>query len=174
LATGENFPDALAGGAGAAQARLPLLLTRRDLLPDVTAEVLRDLGIQRVIVLGGSAAVSDAVLTRLRDSGVLVERIAGSDRAETAANFARLLLQARADGGFGFEQFAPAPGCGPGRAAIVVDGRGFADALSSGPFAARCMAPILLSSSSATTGFLQTHRNAITRVVGVGGQVIFV
>ena len=61
LASGEQFPDGLAGGAHAAVRGLPLLLTRRDNLPDPTAAFLRDAGVDRLVVYGGHAAVSTEV-----------------------------------------------------------------------------------------------------------------
>jgi putative cell wall-binding protein len=57
LATGENFPDALAGAA----LQGPLLMTPATTLPSaVRAEIVR-LGATRVVVLGGPGVVSTAV-----------------------------------------------------------------------------------------------------------------
>ena len=69
LATGENFPDALAATPAAARAGGPLLLTRPDCLPDVVADELARLDPSRVVVLGGPAVVSDAAATGTRCSG---------------------------------------------------------------------------------------------------------
>jgi putative cell wall-binding protein len=60
LASGENYPDALAMGASTFGAG-PLLLTRRDALPQATVEELERLAPCMVVVVGGTAAVSDAV-----------------------------------------------------------------------------------------------------------------
>ncbi len=60
VASGENFPDGLSGGAHAASLRMPLLLTRRDSLPPGVAAHLRDQGVQAAHLYGGTAAISDA------------------------------------------------------------------------------------------------------------------
>lgn len=61
LASGEAFPDGLAGGAHAAQRGVPLLLTRRDSLPPSTQQAITSAGATSLIVYGGTAAISDAV-----------------------------------------------------------------------------------------------------------------
>jgi peptidoglycan-N-acetylglucosamine deacetylase len=59
LATGGAFPDALAAGPVAGVGAAPLLLTARDTLPAPVAEELARLRPQRIVVVGGQAAVSD-------------------------------------------------------------------------------------------------------------------
>ncbi len=85
LASGEDFPDALVGGAVAGALGVPILLTRADSLSDETAAALRDLAPQSVVVLGGAGAVSETVLTAV--TGIVPEttRVAGRDRYATAA-----------------------------------------------------------------------------------------
>jgi putative cell wall-binding protein len=61
LANGRSFPDALAGGASTILAG-PILLTERDVLPQVTADEITRLQPCGVIGLGGPAAISDAVI----------------------------------------------------------------------------------------------------------------
>lgn len=60
LASGENYPDALSMGASTFLEG-PLLLTRRDALPQATIDELDRLQPCFVVVVGGEAAVSDAV-----------------------------------------------------------------------------------------------------------------
>lgn len=70
LAVGTNFPDALAGGPPAAIAGAPILLVARDTLPaSVRSELVR-LGVQRVVVLGGTGSISAKVIAQL---GALLE-----------------------------------------------------------------------------------------------------
>lgn len=88
LASGENWPDALAGAA----LDRPLLLTRRDFLPAVTRVYLApcaDHPKAKVIILGGPAAVSESVAETLRGMGYQVDRFAGDDRYATASRVAR-------------------------------------------------------------------------------------
>lgn len=133
VATGLNFADALAAGAIAANARLPLLLTEHGTLPAVTAEAIEDLGLEHVILLGGEVAVAESVEDDIAALGVTVERVAGPTRVETALDLAAL-AQTRA----GFD------------AATLNVARGSAspDALTIGPRAAQDASPVLLTSSS--------------------------
>ncbi len=68
LATGDNFPDALGGGAAAGARNGGLLLTRTSALPPSTASLLRELtpGPSRVEIYGGRGAVCDTVVTTVR------------------------------------------------------------------------------------------------------------
>jgi putative cell wall-binding protein len=60
LATGEEFADALAGSAAAALTPGPMLLTRPACMPDPINQELTRLASTTLVVLGGTAAVSDA------------------------------------------------------------------------------------------------------------------
>ena len=126
VATGEDFPDALAGGPEAARAGAPVLLVTRDALPAVTAAELRRLAPGGIVVLGGTAAVSSAVEQELAAIAP-VTRLAGPDRFATAAAIA-----------------ARSPSTGG--TVYVATGLGFADALAGGAAAAREGAPLLLVS----------------------------
>jgi putative cell wall-binding protein len=66
LATGTNFPDALAAVSPAGRSRSPLLLVQAAGVPRVVATELRRLWPPRSVVLGGSGAISDAVVSRVR------------------------------------------------------------------------------------------------------------
>jgi putative cell wall-binding protein len=60
LASGENYADALSAGASTFLSG-PLLLTAHDSLPPVVAAEISRLQPCEVVVVGGTAAVSDAV-----------------------------------------------------------------------------------------------------------------
>ena len=59
VATGESFPDALAGAAAAAHDGGPVLLTARDVIPPATLDELTRLRPARIVVLGGPGVISD-------------------------------------------------------------------------------------------------------------------
>src|SRR5690606_10574735 len=62
VATGTNFPDALAAAPAAATHDAPIVLTDPALLPDTVATWFRETpSIQRVVILGGPNAVSPEV-----------------------------------------------------------------------------------------------------------------
>jgi SpoIID/LytB domain protein len=70
LASGETYFDALGGGVHAAMHDGPLLLTQTKTLPTSTSGYFRDTAgvLSAVYAYGGTAAISDAVLTDLRTS----------------------------------------------------------------------------------------------------------
>lgn len=128
VATGENFPDALAGGPLAGTRRAPILLVGRDTLPPSTAAELTRLAPASIRILGGAPAVSDAVVAQL--AGLTagdVQRIEGPNRFGTAA--------AVAVGGFE-----------AGVADVfVATGANFPDALAGGAAGAVAGIPVLLT-----------------------------
>lgn len=69
VASGQNYPDALAASAAAARHNVPVVITRRDSLPRTSREALERLTINRATVAGGTAVVSDAVMEELRQLG---------------------------------------------------------------------------------------------------------
>jgi putative cell wall-binding protein len=85
VATGRNFPDALAGSAAGAHLGAPVLLVPGDTIPAVVVDELTRLTPGAIRVLGGAAAVSDEVVGALAAFSPDVARLAGSDRYQTAA-----------------------------------------------------------------------------------------
>lgn len=156
VATGANFPDALAGAAAAAYLGGPMLLTAGSSLPAATASELARLRPARIVVLGSAGVVSDGVAAAIAAYGP-VSRVAGSNRFETAAAVSRTT-------------FAPgAP------VAYVTTGRNFPDALAGGAAAGRDRGPVLLVEGSsipaATAGELARLRPARIVVLGSAGVV---
>ncbi len=86
------FADSIAAGGMAAELGYPVLLTESDHLSTPTASFLSTSTITDVLVMGGTAAVSDQVVTELQAivPGT-VERVAGDDRFGTAVEVAEKL-----------------------------------------------------------------------------------
>ncbi|WP_162802855.1 cell wall-binding repeat-containing protein [Ornithinimicrobium avium] len=125
LASGRQFPDALAGAALAGAQDAPVLLTRPDRLPDATRSALRTLAPQHVVVLGGPAAVAEPVLEEVTALGLDTTRLFGSNRYATAA-----AVSAQLD---------------PADSAFVASGLGYPDALAGAGAAGAAAAPVLLT-----------------------------
>ncbi len=66
VATGLNYPDALAGSVAAARAGGPLLLVTRDTIPAATATELARLKPGRIVILGSTGVVGDAAAAAAR------------------------------------------------------------------------------------------------------------
>ena len=84
LAYGENFPDALAAAAYAAQGNSPILLTRTEALPAETLAALEALAPEEVIVIGGDSAVGQKVVEQLDNC----RRLKGANRYATSVALA--------------------------------------------------------------------------------------
>lgn len=89
LASGENYPDALAAAPAAVKQNATLLLTAKNSLPPAVRNELRRLAPKRIVVAGGTAAVSAAVVSQAQAAtGAAVTRYAGADRYETSTKIA--------------------------------------------------------------------------------------
>ncbi|MDP2623706.1 MAG: cell wall-binding repeat-containing protein [Actinomycetota bacterium] len=85
IATGENFPDALAAGPATGGGG-PILLVQKDAIPGPTIDELVRLNPKMIVIVGGPAVVSAAVEAQLAGYTTgPVRRIAGSNRYATAA-----------------------------------------------------------------------------------------
>lgn len=146
LATSAGFADALVGGPLAASTSSPVLLTAPDSLDPRVSDEIRRLGATSVVLLGGSAALSQVVEDAVRATGLAVERIAGASRYETAAGVAGAL--------------------GPSPTVLVASGEAFPDALSAGALGL----PVLLTTRDVLPDATAVAIGASTPIV-VGGPV---
>lgn len=130
VARADDVADALTGGAFAAAAGVPLVLTARDVASAPARDFLAAAQVGEVIALGGTAAVADEVLAALA-GGARRGRVAGAERTATSAAIARELW--------------PRLGAGSGTA-VLVNVRhpaGWQTALAAAPLAAALRAPQL-------------------------------
>jgi putative cell wall-binding protein len=143
LATGVNFPDALAAGPAAAHVHGVVLLTNgSSLTPAVTAYLAAHPG--TVYAIGGPAVAADPSATPL----------SGADRYATAAAVASSLFVAPANVG-------------------VASGTAFPDALSGGAFQAHFGGPIVLTDPhilpTSTSAYLTAADSTIVTTNIFGG-----
>lgn len=166
IASGENFPDALAGGPAAASQGEPLLLVpRTGTLPAVVANEIKRLKPSYITIFGGSGAVSAGMATQLKALAGTKElyREAGSDRYETAMRLANY-----ATTWSGNTPSYP-------DVVYIANGTTYADALSGGAAAALDGAPLLLTQrdrlNSWTEGALAQIQPAKVVVLGGTGAI---
>ncbi|MEO6294991.1 MAG: cell wall-binding repeat-containing protein [Candidatus Limnocylindria bacterium] len=153
IATGRNFPDALAGVAAAGSVGGPILLTQPDRVPAETSAELNRLRPARIVVLGGSGVVADAVLGALgAHTGGSVTRLAGADRFATAVAVSTATFAT-------------------GATVFVATGVNFPDALGGGPVAGGLPGPLLLvpTNSVPSSVAAELQRLDPDRVVILGG-----
>lgn len=153
IATGQDFPDALAIAPYAAYAQVPILLVRKDAVPDAIARALGELSLSGTVIAGGTGAVSQAVADTLPNP----VRLGGADRYQTS----RLIADYGCENGLWFTN------------TMVATGANFPDALAAGPLGAALEAPLVLTPaatvSPAADAFVRSHRAAVETIWVIGG-----
>ena len=167
LATGLNFPDALAASYLAGNLNAPVLLTDPNALSPEAAAALGTLKTSNVIIVGGTDAVSDAVVTSLEATAstaaaggnLTVTRISGATRFDTAAAIDSTPA-ATTVGTFNGK-----------KTAILATGNDFPDALFAGPLSYSSHFPIILTDSATLSPQAATELTSlgIQQVIIMGG-----
>lgn len=159
VVSGQSYPDGLSASAAAAHFDGPVLLTRGDRLPAVVNAELKRLAPTQIVVVGGTGAVSGAVVLELKKIAPVL-RVSGADRYATSRAVA---LQAF--------------GAGGATTAYIATGADFPDALSASPAAAHVNGPVILVPGnqtrldSATTALLTTLGVTSVKIAGGTGSV---
>lgn len=126
LASGANYPDALAASALAGVYDAPIILTDPTELSSKAAATIKQLNPSTIYVVGGPSAVSDAALQEATNiCGSNTIRLYGSTRYETSLE---ILRQCNSSSD----------------TVIVATGANYADSLSVSPFAYVTKSPIVL------------------------------
>lgn len=149
LATGTNFPDALAGAPLAYHKGAPILLTSEHTLHSSAKKGIEEMDVKKVTILGGAGVISDNVVEEINDLGVSVTRISGNNRYETAVAISKSLPNHEA--------------------AVVVSGRNYPDALSIASIAAQEGYPILLSEKDVIPASTLAQANTYKKNYVIGG-----
>ncbi|GHD48365.1 hypothetical protein D9V29_09840 [Mycetocola manganoxydans] len=155
ITTGANYPDALSAAPAAAAADAPLLLTPAAGLPPAVQTELARLKPTSVVILGGTAIVSDAVAAAATALGARVSRIAGTDRYDTS----RLVAE------FAFPQ---------AKTAYVATGADYPDALAASAAAGAIGAPVVLvdGKKPSVSPPTATALTSVTTAIIAGGTAI--
>ena len=156
-----------ADGVSAAGHGWPILLSDSDVIPQVSVDEWRSLGVGRLVLVGGTGVLGANIESFIHDRGrcatgpgCAVDRLAGTDRYATSVAVAERSLQA-----------------GDRSVATVLLGTGgsYPDTLSSGPLAARLAGVGLLVDGSgrradeSTRSFLSAHASSVSNVAILGG-----
>jgi putative cell wall-binding protein len=126
IATGQNFPDALAAGPAAGHENAPVLYVKKDSVPQATINELNRLKPETIIVTGGTAVVSTKVYNQLASYATNIARRSGPDRYATAAAISKSIFPTSTD------------------VVYVASGATYPGALVAGPAAIKDGAPLLL------------------------------
>ena len=159
VATGANFPDALGASPLAAAKGWPIFLVRPTGADDALEAAMKAVGVDAVLVLGGTAAVPAAVES---DLAVRVPaaytRLEGDDRYETAIDVA---IYGVTTAGLQWDGIA------------LATGANFPDALAGGPLQGRIGSVLLLTPTeslyAAVGTTLAAHASEIGEIRFLGG-----
>lgn len=163
VASGISFADALAGGgianAGSGAGGVHPVLLVDGGVPSSTAAAIDELGIEQVVILGGSAAVSSEVEAALEtQTGNPAIRLAGANRYATGVAVAEAMIN-----DFG----------SPATVVLLASGESFPDALAAGVLSGRVSAPTLLTPQVALAreaeDFLVEHASTVGQIIALGG-----
>jgi putative cell wall-binding protein len=156
VATGRNYPDALAAGPAAGHMGSPVILLDggASTIPQSTIDLMDALGVQFVGIVGGINAVSAGIESQLgsKFGAQNVARFSGATRYETAADL-------------NFNVFTQSD------YAYFASGVNFPDALAGAPLAGYDSAPLYLTpptceGGAAAQGVEDLHVNGITLLGG--------
>lgn len=157
IATGANYPDALAAGAAASYYGGAVLLVNGSAatIDTATRTLLDRLDPGFIVIAGGpgvvSAGIESQLVSRYQDADSPVFRLFGAGRYETAAAINTLFPEADS--------------------VYLANGQGFADALAAGPIAARTGSPLYLALPNCVPSFVLSEVEDLgaRNLVVVGG-----
>lgn len=162
LVRGDDYADALA--AGAVQKAVPILFTGRGnakSLHPATARALGALSVKNAVIVGGSAAVSSEAADQAykiigMSDAIYPVRLSGETRYETALAVADYF---RPQGGY--------------KGVVLATGADFADALVSGPYAAKKgYALIMVNNRSTDAPLSDAARSFIKANAGIEADAV--
>ena len=151
IASGQVFPDALSVGTFASRDGYPILLVKKNFVPDQVVRAIKDLDINKTYIAGGTNTISKSTEAKL--PGVL-ERMAGKDRYETSAAIAKSKFK-------------------DSREAFIASGEEFADALVISPVSGKYNRPTLLASRNKKTNAVvkkYIEESYLTSITAIGGE----
>ncbi|WP_455104897.1 cell wall-binding repeat-containing protein [Peptostreptococcus sp.] len=151
IASGQVFPDALSVGTFASRDGYPILLVKKNLVPDQVVRAIKDLDIKKTYIAGGTNTISKSTEANL--PGVL-ERMAGKDRYETSVAIAKSKFK-------------------DSREAFIASGEEFADALVISPVSGKYNRPTLLASRNKKTNAVvkkYIEESYLTSITAIGGE----
>ena len=158
VCTNNGYWDALAAAPISYAKGMPIFLTEgRNSISKATLNAMKQGGIKKVYIVGGTAAVSDKVATSIKNAGIeVVKRFGGATAIETS----ELVAEFGSSIGMSIERIG------------VATVNGYWDALTGAAFCGRNGEVLLLVDdkySHSITGFMASHAKAIKGMSVFGG-----
>ncbi|QBP42584.1 cell wall-binding repeat-containing protein [Paenisporosarcina antarctica] len=154
VVTGESFADALSIAPIAASLKMPILLTKKNTLPDSVSQYVKSSKFKQTFVIGGTSVVPNKIANGLPNH----KRISGTTRYDTNSSIITY---------FANELDMTSP--------FIATGSNYPDALSSSALAAVQGNPLILTNPSVVQ---QTTKNTISKYADlaekyyiIGGEI---
>ncbi|MDA8440835.1 MAG: cell wall-binding repeat-containing protein [Peptococcaceae bacterium] len=146
--------DAMTAIPLAKQLDAPILMTPSGSLSSAVLAEISNLQASHVYIIGGDGAVSSAIESVLKSSGLSVTRLGGSDRYATAVDIAQQL--------------------GSAQTVYLAYGYGEPDAIMGSVFAAEQGYPVLLTNSSSLSAVTKSYLSSksVQNVFVLGGDAV--
>ena len=156
IASGSNYPDALAGAAAAGATGGPVLLVQQTEIPTAVLTELVRLEPNKIVVLGGTTAVSSDVEANLNRLIAPTTRIGGATRFDTATAVSK---DTYPDGA---------------STVYITSGANFPDALAGAAAAGATDAPVLLVYETEIPASVKVELERLkpTNIVVLGGTTV--
>lgn len=158
VVTGQNYPDAITGGALSKSQNAALVLVKNDSKVILNAineinRLMKNKQTGTVYFVGGTGVISKSIEQTFKESGFNVKRLSGADRTETAIEVAKKVNSSPTE-------------------VFLAYGNDFPDALAIAPAAAKNQTPILLNKGKNTLSpnvlnYLKS--NGVKKVTIIGG-----
>jgi putative cell wall-binding protein len=150
LVSSGSFADGISASAPAATLRVPIFLSGSTGLSQETREYLAAHNdIEKIVMIGGTAVLSEQVTTDLEALGLTVERVSGADRYAT--NRAAM------------EKYFNQP-----KVLVMATGNNFPDALMGGSLAASQQGALILSDPAGLRAGVGDYIHTVKDSVGLG------
>ena len=159
IATGRNFPDALAATGAAGKLRAPVILVdgTQSRVPSAVLSSLRRMGVTTVAIAGGTGVVSSGIASQLSSAGYSVTRYGGADRYATTALINNAFFPANSSDTL-----------------FLATGANFPDALAGAALAGLISAPMYVTTASCVPASIYNSRNTLNAAstVVLGGTSV--
>lgn len=159
IATGRDFPDALAATGAAGKLKAPVILVDGKLtsVPTGVMNSLHRMGVTQIAIAGGTGVVSNGIAAQLSSAGYTVSRYGGLSRYETTA----LINNA----------FFPA---GSSSTMFLATGSNFPDALAGAALAGLMAAPMYITTATCAPAAIYNSVNGLnpSSTVVLGGTAV--
>lgn len=163
IVAGDQWADALVAGGAAGMLKSPILLTNPKTIDGVTANVLNDLGIKNVTLVGDTNRLSPQLETDMKVRGINANRIGQPNPYATSVQMNNWLKGGVKNMNNGL---------------VVATGENFPDGLAAGPMAARKGVPLVLvpgkqiSADPLMMEWIAGHTNAKSKLYVLGGTAV--